>query len=888
MIARSRLGMSALAGIVCLVSISTAGAQPAPTDRRVVTAVRTDHPPVIDGHLTEECWTKAIPSVQFTQQDPDEGKAATEATEVRFVYDDEALYVGIRLLDREPTRIVRRLSTRDSDPDADRVTVWLDPMHDHLTGAMFQVSAANVQQDAVLYNDSWTDNSWDAVWQSQVAFDETGWTAEIRIPLSQLRFTHAEHQTWGVNVQRYIQRKNETAWLEMVPKKESGIASRMLNLTGLDGLNPTRHLELLPYAAARSEFITPQRGDPFNDGSRAFASAGADVKWGVTSNLTVNATVNPDFGQVEVDPAVVNLTAFETFFPEKRAFFLEGSQIFNNFGQGGSNSFWGFNTSDPDVFYSRRIGRAPQLAPSGDFIDAPSATTILGAAKLTGKTRRGWSIGILEALTSDEHAHVQIGGLSSRPEVEPTTNYAVARMQREFHRVGIGVLTTMVNRQLDAPQLQSTLADSAYVVGTDAYVFLDSKREWVLTGKIAASRVNGSTDAIGRLQRASQRYYQRPDAPQVHFDASRTSLDGFDGRINLNRNSGVWLVNAALWGVSPGFESNDTGFMTQADRAGGHVVLNWRDVIPDSISRSKYFWISKWWVWNYNRELQGNGLQGNSGMTFRNYSNINFGGGYFARVLDDRLTRGGPSATNPAGGFWNLNGGTDSRRRLAVGSFIQGNWSEAAHSSHNAGVTITVKPSPRFTVTTGPSWTRSFTPAQYVKTVDDPTATDTYGARYVFGALNQTQVSMTTRVAAVLSPKISVQVFAQPLLASGEYTQLKQLARPRTFDFLNLTAVLVPGPGGGTPLYAVDPDGPDGPAAPFTVANPDFSLRSLRLNAVFRWEMKPGSTFYAVWTRQQQNTDDPAPFNLRRDARALFTAPGDDVFLVKIAYWIGR
>jgi hypothetical protein len=316
-------------------------------------------------------------------------------------------------------------------------------------------------------------------------------------------------------------------------------------------------------------------------------------------------------------------------------------------------------------------------------------------------------------------------------------------------------------------------------------------------------------------------------------------------------------------------------------------VLFWRDVKPDAFSRSKFFWISKWWVWNYNRELQGNGLQGNSGITFRNYSNINFGGGYFARVLDDRLTRGGPSATNPAGGFWNSNGGTDSRRRVAVNASFQRNWSEAGHWNHNASLNITLKPSSRFTVTTGPAWTRSFTPAQYVSTVADPTAIDTYGARYVFGALDQTQVSMTTRVAAVLSPTISVQVFAQPLLASGDYTQVKQLARPRTYDFLNLTATGVPGPDGRTPFYTIDPDG-DGPASSFTLANPDFNLRSLRLNAVFRWELKPGSTLYAVWTRQQQDTSDPAPFNLRRDARALFAAPGDDVFLVKLAYWIGR
>jgi hypothetical protein len=854
-----------------------------------VVATRTNRPPVIDGHLTDECWALAVASSDFTQQDPDEGKPATEHTEVRFVYDDEALYVGIRLFDSSPAGIVRRLSTRDSDPDADRVTLYIDSMHDHLTGAVFRVSAANVQQDSILFNDSWTDSTWDAVWQSQVAVDDQGWSVEMRIPLSQLRFPSAEHQTWGVNVERFIQRKNERSWLEMVPKNQSGIASRMLNLTGLDGVHPTRHLELLPYAAARNEMIAPAAGNPFNDGSRAFASAGLDMKWGVTSNLTLNATVNPDFGQVEVDPAVVNLTAFETFFPEKRAFFLEGSQIFNNFGQGGSNSFWGFNSSDPDVFYSRRIGRAPQLTPSGDFIDSPTATTILGATKLTGKTRRGWSVGLLEAVTGREEARVLTSGVSSNTAVEPLTNYAVARMQREFAgRVGLGFITTAVNRQLDTPALQSSLTRSAYVFGTDAYVFLDHKRDWVLTGKMSGSRIDGTTDAIATEQNASQRYFQRPDAAQVHFDPTRTSLSGYAARINLNRNSGNWQVNSALWGVSPGYESNDLGFHVVGDRAGAHTVLYWRDVQPDATTRSKYFWVAKWWVWNYARELQGNGVNFNSGVTFRNYWNLNFGGGYFPRVLDDRLTRGGPSATNPSSRSLGINGGTDSRQVVSANASYNHNWNEEGGWAHNVQLSVKLKPSPRFTITAGPQWSQSRNVAQYVSTVTDPYETTTYGSRYIFGSLDQTQVSMTTRVAVVLSPTVSLQVFAQPLLAAGDYTHVKQLATPRTFDFLDYAAAGLPiSYDGVTREYTIDADA-DGPASPFVVSDPNFNLRSLRLNAVFRWEMKPGSTLYGVWTRQQQDSTDPAGFSFGRDAHAMFAAPGDDVFLVKIAYWIGR
>jgi uncharacterized protein DUF5916/cellulose/xylan binding protein with CBM9 domain len=353
--------------------------------RKRVTALRTVEPPVIDGRLSEEAWSRAEPASEFTQRDPNEGLPATERTEIRVLYDNDALYIAARLFDSEPDLIGRRLASRDGDRDADRVIIYLDSMYDRLTGAAFGVSASNVQEDTIIFNDVFTDSSWDAVWLSRVSVDEAGWSAEIRIPLSQLRFPLADSQTWGINVERYIQRKNETVWLERVPKTESGLASRMGDLTGLEGLRPRRRMELLPYAAARAELVAAEKAnDPFNDGVRAFGALGMDLKFGLSSNLTIDATVNPDFGQVEVDPAVVNLTAFETFFPEKRAFFLEGAQIFNSFGQGGSNSFWGFNMSDPSIFYSRRIGRSPQLELETDFLDQPAATTILGAVKLTG------------------------------------------------------------------------------------------------------------------------------------------------------------------------------------------------------------------------------------------------------------------------------------------------------------------------------------------------------------------------------------------------------------------------------------------------------------------------------------------------------------------------
>jgi hypothetical protein len=851
--------------------------------------VRASPPPVIDGRLTDEVWAQAPVAGGFTQRDPDEGSPASEKTEIRVLFDDTAVYVGARMFDGEPALITRRLSPRDNDADADRITIFLDPMRDKLTGAIFRVSAANVQQDAALYNDSWWDGTWDAVWQSQVAADEQGWTAELRIPLSQLRFTNSDRQTWGINVERFVRRKNEYSWLEMVPKTENGNASRMLELTGLDGMHPRRNLELLPYVAGRAEFIRPSTGNPFNDGSRAFGAAGLDMKWGLSSNLTVSATVNPDFGQVEVDPAVVNLTAFETFFDEKRPFFLEGSQIFNNFGRGGANDYWGFNNSEPQIFYSRRIGRAPQLAASGDYVDAPTATTILGAAKLTGKTSGRWSLGLLQALTGEETARVRTAGFSASAVVEPLTSYTVARIQREVGtRAGLGFLTTAVNRQLDTPQAIDGLSENAFVVGTDGYWFLDSDKEWVVTGDIAGSRVAGTATVIEKLQRAPQRYYQRPDAPHVELDPTRTSLAGFTGRVNLNRNRGVWRLNAALWTGSPGWESNDLGFHSTGDRAGAHAVWFIQGNRPRRFSRSRSFWVAKSWTWNYGREMQSDNVNLQARNNFMNYWSVGVNAGYGRRVLDDRLTRGGPSAENPSGGFYNLNGNTDSRKLLSVSGNYNKNWRESGGWSRNASVSFNFKPSPRLTVSTGPQWNRNRQIAQYVTAVSDATATDTYGGRYVFGLLQQSQLTMTTRVNVIVTPTVSVQVYAQPLLAVGDYHDFKELARPRTYDFTHygITAGTI----AYNPLartYDVDPDG-TGAAPGFTFNDPDFNFKSLRLNAVFRWEMKPGSALYAVWTRQQVDFSNPGVFAPGRDAQALFGAGGDDVFLVKMAYWLGR
>jgi len=882
-----RILFALLAASLCVPPAMARQSQSAHPGVPVVQAIRATTAVSIDGRLDDEVWLRAPAATEFTQRDPEEGKPVTERTELRIAFDAAALYVGVRLYDREPSRIARQLSRRDLDAEADSFTLFLDPHHDHLTGAAFTVTAAGVQGDSTIYNDSWQDNAWDAVWESAVKIDESGWTLEMRLPYSQLRFPAAAHHTFGINAMRYIQRKGERSWLVHVPKTESGLASRMGHLEGLEGISPHRSVEVLPYAVSRAEFVAPPGpNDPFNDGSRMFAGAGVDLKYRLSSNLSLDGTINPDFGQVEVDPAVVNLTAFETFFEEKRPFFIEGANIFSNFGHGGANNFWGFNRSEPMLFYSRRIGRAPQGRADGDFVDQPSSSTILGAAKLTGKTRNGWSLGFLEAVTGREQAQTVTNAFHGETEVEPLTNYFVGRVQREIgRRASVGLLATAVNRDLHTPALHNLVPGQAYVAGTDAHYFLDSKRDWVVTGSIAGSYLTGSQPAVSRLQQAAQRYYQRPDAPHLHFDPSATALGGWTGSVNVNRNSGVHGLNAALWSVSPGFESGDAGFNFNSDRAGAHVVYQWHNPKVNRFSRDRFLAVAKFYTWNFARERQSDGLFLLGNIQFKNYWTL-FGDALFFRpVQDDRLTRGGPSMASPStrGAFMGLQ--SDGRKRLSVGA--NGNtFTSDAGFTYSGSVSVRYRPAASLEISSGPTFNRTHQLAQYVGTFVDPAATSTFGSRYVFGTIDQKEFGLQTRVNVVLSPRMSIQFYMQPLVSVADYREFKELARPRTFDFVRYG--IDRGDLSYEPtarIYTIEPgDGGDA----FHFGDPNFNFKSLRVNGIFRWEWKRGSAMYLVWTEQRRDSANPGQFVFHRDLAGVFGAPGDDVILFKIAYWFQR
>jgi hypothetical protein len=884
MLARPMLALALLLALEATPAGAARMPRPEPTPAPAVEAARATDPVTVDGRLDDPAWASVPPFADFTQRDPEEGQPASERTELRLLYDDDALYVGVRLDDDEPGRIVMRLSRRDESAEADRFALYLDPRRDRLTGVRFEVSAAGVQNDGVIYNDTWTDGSWDAVWLSAVHHDERGWSLEMRIPFSELRFLPGDSQTWGVNASRYIQRKNESDWLALVPKTESGLASRMAELSGIRGVKPRTPLVLVPYAAGGAKTGPSDPRDPFFDGSSAFGSAGLDLRRKIGSSFALDATVNPDFGQVEVDPAVVNLTDFETFFPEKRPFFVEGAQIFDNFGRNGANNYYGFMRTEPDLFYTRRIGRAPQLYPESEFVSAPSATTILGAVKLTGKSASGWSVGVLEALTGHEEALWKDGEHEGRQEAEPLTNYFVVRANRDRTRAGYGALVTAVSRDLDDPTVASQLPRSALVCGVDGYVFLDGRRDWVASAQVASSRVAGDREAIDVLQQGSVRYFQRPDRPEVRLDPLRTELGGWTGSVNVNRQSGTVRVNAAAWATSPGFDSNDLGFNPRSDRWGGHVAVELRKPEPDGLTRFRAVTVAKSYAYNFDGDEQGDGLSVFGRVVLRNYWNAGANGSYRWRGLDDRQARGGPSMVTGEG--WNGGAWLASDSRKAVVGRV-----EAFHFRNEWGsrqwegeAVAEVRPSSAVTVAIGPSFMKAHRAAQWVTSVGDAALPSDLLGHYVFAAFEQEEISLTARVNWIFSPRLSLQLYAQPLVSRGEYAGFKELLRARTFDFLFYGAGQV-AYDGAAGLYTVDPG--RGGSGPFTFENPDFNFKSLRLNTVLRWEWRPGSALYAVWTQARESSLAPGRSDLGRDLDDLFASPSTSVLEVKATIRLG-
>jgi hypothetical protein len=886
------LGLLSAALPTALLQIASAQVNPASLLRPAgVQAARMTTAIVLDGDLRDPAWSDATVIGGFRQRDPDEGAPSTEPTEVRVLYDDAALYVGARLFDRAADSIIGRLARRDKSVTSDAFYVFLDCYHDRRTGFYFGVNAAGTTYDGTLFNDDWDDNTWDGNWEAKVGRDSLGWSVEMRIPYSQLRFRQGGSYLWGVNFKREIARRNEQDYLSMVPRTQSGFVSRFVDLAGMTSVRPPRRLELLPYVTSRAEFLDHARGDPFNDGSSLQTSAGMDFKLGIGSNLTLDATVNPDFGQVEVDPAVVNLSDVETFYPEKRPFFVEGSSIFD-FGSGGANNNWGFNFPRPDLFYSRRIGRAPSgTVPDAAFSDVPDGTTILGAAKFSGKIGDAWNVGMLSALTDQEEA--RLAGATGRfaAIVEPRSSYNAARAQREFNggRQGFGIMGTGTFRDLSTASLRSEFNHDAVTLGVDGWTFLDRNKMWVITGSVAGTRVSGDAAQITALEESAQHYYQRPDASHVAVDSSATSLSGWFSRVALNKQHGNWQLNAALGAISPGFDANDLGFQSRTDVINGHVVVGYAWTQPTPLFRRFTTNLATFRSYDFGGNKVWDGVWTQGYGQLRNYYDVDYYMAYNPETMNVRRTRGGPRMLMPPGFEVGGDLTSDGRKPVVLGlSLSTSHYGEGWDSYWSISPSIEWKPASQLTLSLGPGLEWDRTGAQYVTTIDDPLTTETFGHRYVFARLDQTTVSGNIRLNWTFSPRLSLELYAQPLVASGDYRGYKELARPGSHAFNRYgrdgsTITPIIDSSGVITDYTVDPDGSG--TGTFTVPNLDFSLASLRGNAVLRWEYTSGSTLYLVWTQDRSFSDADGEFRFGRSLHQLFGTRGNHIFAVKISYW---
>ncbi|HET7042517.1 MAG TPA: DUF5916 domain-containing protein, partial [Gemmatimonadales bacterium] len=818
-----------------------------PTPPAAIHAARLTAPVHVDGVLDEPVWQG--PGVdKFTQREPQQDSAPTERTVVWVAFDNEALYVAARMYDSHPDSVRAVLARRDRWAESDRFNVYVDSYNDNRSGFFFGLNAAGTQYDGTMFNDDWDDDSWDGVWTGAVRRDSLGWTAEFRIPYSELRFHPAASQTWGINFNRFIDRKNERDYLVYTPRNGSGYVSRFPDLIGLDGLNPPRRLAVVPYATTRAHLAPSVAGDPFFDGSDASASIGADAKFGIGSNLTVDATVNPDFGQVEVDPAFVNLSDAEFVFQEKRPFFIEGSNTFN-FGQGGANNYWSFNWGNPDFFYSRRVGRAPRGSAAGDFVDIPEGARILGAAKVTGKIGGTANLGVFTALTRREYASTSTGGVLGRAEVEPLASYTVARAQNEFHggRQGLGIIATFAGHSFSDQSLRDVTNGSSLGLGLDGWVTLDHDRKWVMTGWAGLTDVHGSATRIAALQQGSVHYFQRPDASEVSFDPTRTSLSGWASRVTLNKQKGDWKFNSAVGAIAPGFDQNDLGLNSRTDVVNGHVALGYSWSKPTSWYQELRTDVATFRNYDFGGDLVSNGYFEMGYVTFKSFQNLNWSVSYNPSTLNDRLTRGGPMARNPSEWSGNLSYGTDTRKRLSGQLSLYNDVAGATEHSYDIGAYLEYRPSTSLTISAGPDYNVNRTALQSLGSYADPTASATYGARYLFGSLDQTTISANIRVNWIFTPRLSLEMFAQPFLSSGNFGAVHALAAPRKEQYLTFGQ-----DGASTRTQAgsditIDADGA-GPAPSYTYSAPDFTFASLRGNAVVRWEYAPGATIFFVWT----------------------------------------
>ena len=824
---------------------------PAPTDTSA-TAVRATSAPVIDGRDDDQVWASTPVISAFQEWRPTEGKPARFKTEAKIAYDESNLYVYVRAFDPHPDSIKRLLERRDSYTSSDMIWVFVDSYHDRRTGYEFGVNAAGVKLDQAVYDDGNEDGAWDAIWDAATRIDSLGWTAEFRIPLSQMRYSRDKAHTFGIMIDRDVYRYNERYIWPLLRQSKPGFVSQFGSLHGLDDLEAPRKLEAVPYVVTKSS--NKIVNNAFSQKSNV--AAGADVKYRIAPNLTLDATINPDFGQVESDPAVLNLSAYESFFDERRPFFVAGRGLFRL-----DVNCSAVNCNGENLFYSRRIGRTPELAGIyGDTVPL-EPITILGAGKLIGRFPTGTTIGVLDAVTQREAS-------PGDTTYDPATNFAVLRATQDFRKGNstIGAIVTATNRRLDqwsSPYLTS----SAYAAALDFRHRL-LKNRYEISGSFDQSRVQGSPSVLLNIQRSGVHNFQRPDA-DLPLDLNRTVLGGNAEELKFGKIDGKNLLFESAWQRrSPGFEINDLGFLRRADQVSWNTWAGFFDRRPHWFY-TRFQLNNNWWqYWTTDGLPLERAYNTNTHINFKNNWGWHMGGtiGQLGKTYDDRAARGGPAIRQDRYiAPWLFINGDD---RKAIVPYFNLNYFRGdggRTSSWSLGPEIDYKVLGRFSSVFLLNWSHDIRDNQFYGRFNDAA-----GDHYTFAHLDQHTTSATVRLNYTFTPDISLQTYLQPFVSKGTYSNVRQLsATPRADAYDDRYAPYI------NPAVTTDPGG--------------FNFKQLSSNVVFRWEYRPGSTLFAVWNQGRQGfLPREGGDNFRGDVRDLFGLHPANTFLVKMSYWLNR
>ena len=837
--------------------------------RSYTTTRLTTVKPVVDGILNDDCWKTGEWAGEFTQWIPTEGAKPSQETEFKILYDDRNLYVAMRGYDKEPKLISRKGGRRD-EIMGDAMGVTFDSYHDQRTGFEFSVTAAGQKIDLVATNPFEFDFNWNAVWYVKTGLEDSAWVAEFEIPLSQLRYSNEPDQVWGMHVWRWIDRLSEESDWEIQSMTSPGFLYSFGELHGIKDLVKSRRIEIMPYALGKLKSFEKVSGNPYaEDGHSFMGNVGLDAKIGLSSNFTADLTVNPDFGQVESDPSVMNLTAFETFYEEKRPFFLEGKNIFQ------------FEMGHDNVFYTRRIGHTPDYRPEpgkNEYLKYPDNTSILSAVKVSGKSAKGLSVGVLQSMTANENALLYSGGNEKKIEVEPLTSYTVGRVQQDFNKgtTTLGGIFTSTNRFINEPALDSLNNHNAITTGID-FLHQWNDKEFYLDAKLIASSINGSTDAIRNLQLSSARYYQRPDATHLNYDPLLTNLNGQGGRVKIGKGSkGLWRYSAEVNWKSPGLDLNDLGYMRMADYVSQENKLSYFVNKPVSIFRTYTVELQQTNNWDYAMNYLNSEFNVEASMEFLNRWRVSPEIKYQNETLDTRLLRGGSAILLPS--VWQGKLSIKSDMSKKVFGRLSANYEAASennyrNSSIEAG--LTVIPFNVLKLSVSLLYSENADELQFVET-----KVLNENSKYIMGLISQNTLGATFRVDYNITPELSLQYYGSPFSSVGKYSELKEITNPKADAYSNRFSFLETTISDNT--YHVAAKGDD-PA--YSINNPDFIFSQFRSNLVFRWEYRPGSQLYFVWANERTLWNNDSQSSVGDAINQLGDVFPNNIFLIKLSYW---